>query len=172
MARRIPLAWSQGEGALETTFEAMAGAWDRERRNELFNHIVESVFPGREKEDMWEYVDRTSDTRDNVTFYQLNVKIHDGPSKWFRNLRLLQLRIKLGLDGMLYIKREWGSCPIGELVAKMNALRAIVGNDRMQEHRIPMMRRPVAQRDFPNLSNFRAEALHRSGVRLRLARGQ
>ena len=49
---------------------------------------------------------------------------------------------------------------IGELTAKMDALRSIVGDIKMKQHKLPTLKRKAAVRDFPpNIGNIRIESL-------------
>ena len=94
------------------------------------------------------------------------MKIQDPPGLWFRNLKLLQIRYTLGLDCFLMLKLTTGNTPIGEIVAKIQALEQVVGKDQVNKYRIPQMRKPSAVRDFPSFANLRAVEMHQRAIRL------
>lgn len=130
MTLRPLSAWDINEGdPIETTFKAMAVQWPREQRQELYNNISNATFPRESLDGMWVEWDQTAKTCQGVPFYQLFVKIQDPPGLWFCNLKLLQTRYTMGLDCFLTLKLKAENTPIGELVAKIQALEQVVGKD-------------------------------------------
>ena len=92
MVRRVASEWAPPEGELVlTAFDVMASYWPRERRQDVYDYIANTIFPIGQTSKLWKDTDRTSDTRDNVTFYQLDVRIQDKPCVWFKNLKMLQI---------------------------------------------------------------------------------
>ena len=167
MTLRPIAAWDDNKGELiEIALKTMAVRWPREQRLELFNTISNATFPRGSLDGMWIERDRTAETRGGVPFHQLFVKIQDSPGTWFRNLKLLQIRYALGLDCFLTLKHRPGNTPIGEVVAKIQALEQVVGKDQINKHRIPPMRKASAIRDFPSFVNLRAVEMHQRGMRL------
>ena len=170
MTPRVQGKWHEEEaGILDPTFEAIAVNWSREKKEELLQTIGQAFFPKRDKELMWRCLDRTKDTKDNVPFYQVFIRHHASPSAWFKNLRLLQLRVKLQLEATYYMRNELGVCLISEVVNKLDALRAIIGDAKLNEHKTPELKKPSARRDYPSIQSIRADSLHRAKIRARAA---
>ena len=167
------------EELLQVAFRIMSTRWSRSQRQELFDFIVQAIFPGDERSRLWMQVDATARTRDGVPFHQLTVRMYDEPVVWYRNLRLLQIREYLGLDCMLYITLGYGCLIVGVVLNRLLAIRSVVGDARIAYIRPPVMRRfnalmnPlrsrfVTQQDYPSPSHVRSQAMrHRSTQNLR-----
>ena len=68
-------------------FNIMATIWPREKRQELYNHIITKAFS--DSDDHWHARDLTLFTKDNQPCHTLHVCIQDAPSPWFCNLKML-----------------------------------------------------------------------------------
>ena len=169
MVRRPTTQWNGQEGELATlAFNVMATHWSRDKRQDLFDFISCAVFPQDQGNKLWRYTNRTAETREKEPFHQLEITIQDGPADWFRNLKLLQISKTLGLDCLLQVQCKVGRLMIGELTAKMDALRSIIGDIKMKQHGTPTLKRKTAVRDFPlNIGNIRVESLRARGLQNR-----
>ena len=95
------------------------------------------------------------------------IRLYDEPSVWFCNLRILQVRVKLRLDDSYHVARGLGNSHLSEFAAKIEAIRAIVGTERLMDCSVPELVRQPTRRDFPNLANERAMSLCSAGLRAR-----
>ena len=165
MALCIKSDWVGPDGELAlAAIKVMATHWPREKRQDMFDYVASAAFPLGEESELWKYTNRTSETKDGVPFHQLDARIHDKPCIWFRNLRMLQVWEVLGLDCLIQINHRAGKIVLGELVAKIEAISKVIGNDKAKQFKTPALKRKVANRDFPNL---RAEGLRERGLRAR-----
>ena len=168
MVHRVASEWAPPEGKLFlTAFDVMASYWPRERRQDVYDYIANTIFPIRQTSKLWKDTDRTSDTRDNVTFHQLDVRIQDKPCVWFKNLKMLQIREALGLDCHIQVNHRAGKIVLGELIAKTEAISHVIGEAKAKQCKTPVFKRKGAVRDFPNI---RAEGLRERGLRARAHR--
>ena len=77
--------------------ERLALQASRAEREQFFNEVANGFFSEDTQRYQWPVIDRTCETKHGEPFHQLLIRILDGPNYWFLNLRLLQLRIRLGL---------------------------------------------------------------------------
>ena len=85
-------------------------------------------------------------------------------TEWFCNLWLLQIKSKLRLFDTYYVEEEFGPFVVADIVAKVDALRAIVENVGLRQHNPPLLRKPSARRVFPNMTGLRVDAFCRNGL--------
>ena len=147
--------------------ERLALQASRTEREQFYNEVANGFFPGDAQGHRWPVVDRTCETKHGEPFHQLLIRIHDGPNYWFRNLRLLQLRIGLGLIDAYYFDFEKGTCPFSEVMSKIQAIKSIVGEEQLRNPCIPEMRLPFFQHTRPIHSNVAADAIRNRGLRAR-----
>ena len=145
----------------------MALQASRLEREQFFNQVANGIFPEDAQRRQWPIVDRTRETKHGESFHQLLIRIHDGPNYWFRNLRLLQLRIRLGLIDTYYLDSEMRTCPFSEVIAKIQAIETIVGENQLRNQRIPEMKVPPIQRTHPTHPNVAADAIRNRGLQAR-----
>ena len=124
-------------------------------------------FPEDAQRHQWPIVDRTCETKHGEPFHQLFIRILDGPNYWFRNLRLLQLRIRLGLIDTYYLSFEMGTCPLSVILAKIRAIESIVGEEQLRNPRIPEMKVPPNRCTCPIHLNVATDAIRNRGLRAR-----
>ena len=171
MAPRVPKAWHFEEfDILDLVFDHLAKQASRSAKEELYRSIAQAIFPGIEERQIWATCDRTNDTIGNRPFHQFFIRIHDRPNEWFKNLRLLQLRMKLGLHDTYYFRSELGSSPVSEVFSKLKVLCSIVGEDRLKSHYFPQMKRSSALRHFPTFPTVAASAYRARAIRGRARR--
>ena len=166
MVRR-PISQRNGpKGELASlAFGVMATHWSRDKRQDLFDFISCAVYSQDQESKLWHYTKQMAKTKEKEPFHQLEITIQDGPADWFQNLKLLQIRETLGLDCLLQVQCKVGRLMIGELTAKMDALCSIVGNAKMKRHKLPMLKRKAAVRDFPpKIGNIRIDSLCAQGL--------
>lgn len=148
---------------IQLAFSIMAIIWPRPKRQELYDLIIDRAFSDSNRQ--WPCADLSSRTKGKQPCHILQVQTQDAPAPWFRNLKALQLRHALGLDCILEHRSLDGYMVMGELYAKMNALTSVVGETAMKRHKIPLLKRKVAIRTFPDFPKRRLFVLHRSGLR-------
>ena len=86
------------------------------------------------------------------------------PDAWFKNLRLLQVRVKLNLITSLWLSLSNPvSCVSGEIVAKIKALEGIVGKRMVENHKVPTMKKPRIRVKY-NLANIAIESSRNRGL--------
>ena len=73
----------------------------------------------------------------------------------------------MGLNDSYCVARELGSSQLGEFAAKIEAIQAIVGTERLMDCTVPELVRRATRQDFPNLKNERALSLCGAGLRAR-----
>ena len=78
-----------------------------------------------------------------------------------------ELRVKLRLDDSYHVARGLWNRQLGEFATNIEAIRAIVGTERLMDCSIPQLIRQPTRRDFPNLANERAMSLRSAGLRAR-----
>lgn len=166
MNARISSHWQlDEEELLNTAFATLAVTWPRTQREDLAQLIADSLFPTGDQCTPWEIVDLSSTTKDNVSNFKMFIRLHDSPSAWFQNLRILQVRVKLGLDDAYGVAQEMDHSRIGTLAAKLEAVQAIIGTQKLMDCSTPTLKRKSTTRDFPNISNVRALSLREVGLR-------
>ena len=144
--------------------ERLALQASRPEREQFYNEVANGFFPGDAQRHQWSMVDQTCETKHGEPFHQLLIRIHDDPNYWFCNLRLLQLRIRLGLIDTYYLDSEMGTCSFSEVLAKIQAIGSIVGEEQLRNPRIPEMKVPSIQRTRPIHPNVAADAIRNRGL--------
>ena len=81
----------------------------RTEKEQFSNTVANGFFLGDAQRYQWPIVDRTCETKHGEHFHQLFIWIHDDPNYWFCNLRLLQLRVRLGLIDTYYLDSKMGT---------------------------------------------------------------
>ena len=85
---------------------------------DIYDYIASAVFPLGKTSKLWKYTNQTLETKDSVAFQQLDARIQDKPSVWFRNLKMLQIWKNLGIDCLIQINRRARKVFLGKLIAK------------------------------------------------------
>lgn len=128
--------------ALGLVFEHIGVTWSTVEREKILRTITQAAFPGVQVLRAWEGSDLTHVTSKNEPYYPVTVSLKSSPVDWFKNLRILQIRKKLGLVRSLRVTLDVSSCVIGEVYAKIKALEAVVGKEMVNDNYIPKMRKP------------------------------
>lgn len=156
MARPIPSVSSQcfGDGweVLNVVFGHLSQRAPRPEREILYQSIGVGILPGLRHRHLWTIDDRTSSTRTGEDFYQLYIHMGDRPNEWFRNLRMLQIRMKIGLIDTYYMDFNVHPIRMSEIICKINVIAGIVGWDRLTNLYVPPLRIPRTIREFPRMS--------------------
>ena len=144
MVRRVTSDWlAAGEHpAMELVFEHMGITWPIEEREKLLRTVSLATFPSSQRSQVWAGYDQSRSTVRNVFYYPITASLRDLPSVWFRNLRLLQVRKRLNLVTSMRVNLTEPSVLAGEVLAKTQALEAVVGRPMMHRASVPPMRRP------------------------------
>ena len=170
MAARTPSTWNvEDNDLLNAAFVAMAVNWPRTQREDLAQYLSDSLFAVGSRDTPWEIANQTSSTVDSVSYFKMFIRLYDESSVWFRNLRILQVRVKLRLDDSYHVARGLGNSQLGKFAAKIEAIRAIVETERLIDCSVPELVRQPTPRDFPNLANERAMS---AGLRARRNRAR
>ena len=168
MVARTPSTWNvEEDNLMNAAFAAMAVNWPRLQREDLAQFITDSLFPLEDGDTPWEIIDHTTNAKDGIPYFKIFIKLYDQLSVWFRNLRILQIRVKLGLNDSYCVAQGLGDSQLGAFAAKIEVVRAIVGTAKLVDCIVPELKRKDARRDFSNLSNVRALSLRGAGLRER-----
>ena len=130
---------------------AMAVNWPRTQREDLAQYLSDSLFLAGSRDTPWEIVNQTSSTVGSVPYFKMFIRLYNEPSVWFCNLQILQVRVKLRLDDSYHVARGLGNSQLGEFAAKIEAIRAIVGTERLMDCSVPELVRQPTRRDFQTL---------------------
>lgn len=174
MARPIPSVSSQcfGDGweVLNVVFGHLSQRALRSEREVLYQSIGEGILPDLRHRHLWTIVDRTSSTRTGEDFYLLYIHMGDRPSEWFRNLRMLQIRVKLGLIDTYCMDVNGHPIRMSEIICKIDVIAGIVGRDRLINLYVPPLRIPRTIREFPRMSVLQSNHPNRLRRMLGIAR--
>ncbi len=133
-------------------FENISRRYDRAQKEDFYAHISMAMFPGLMRRHQWNVIDRSRMTVARRDFIQLHICLTDSAALWFMNLRMLQIRVKLGLKDYYYLKPGFVNIRMCEVIHKIRVLTDIVGVDRLfNEHR-PQLRPVRTIRDFPRMA--------------------
>ena len=145
MVARAPSNWNvEEDNLLNGAFAAMAINWPTPQREDLVKFFLDLLFPASDRDTLWKVVYHTSNTIDGVPYSKMFIKLYDGLSVWFCNLRILQDRVKLGLIDSYCVACGLGISQLGEFVAKIEAIRVIVGTKRLMDSYLPeLIRHPT-----------------------------
>lgn len=103
---------------------------------------TQEIFPTDQAVHVWKGCDLTYFTVERKPYYLVTVSLKDPPGIWFKNLRLLQIRVKLGLVNSLRVTHDSSTYIIGEMYYKLRALRKVVGKEMITNSYVPRMRKP------------------------------
>lgn len=142
----------------DIVFNNIASRFNRQAKERFYSTIACAMFPGQMSDLMWVFADRTSETVGNQQLYQFHISLGNQPTIWFRNLRLLQLRIRLGLQDYYYLKSTPGLIIMAEVKAKLRALAQVVGYDRLYNNNPPP---PTLFRPLRHMARMRTRAIIR-----------
>ena len=131
MVRRVPkdLIAEGNHEALEHVLEHIGVTWPMKERERILQIATQAIFPMEQTNHAWGGADLTHITVAKEPYYPVTVALTDSPGVWFKNLRLLQIRKKLGLVRSLRVTLDLTSCVIGEVYTKLKTLEEIVGKD-------------------------------------------
>ncbi len=136
----------------DIVFENLSRRYTREQKENFYARISIAMFPGLSRRQQWEVIDRSHTTVARIDYFQVYVSITDSAALWFMNLRLLQIRVKLGLKDFYYLKQGFVNIRMSEVLQKLQVLGQIVGYDRLCDSNVPQFGRPSAVRDYPQMS--------------------
>lgn len=145
MVRRISNAWLAEEThpAIGIALEHMGTSWAVAEREKVFKTISYAFFPPNRRADAWPGYDQTHHTVKAKPYYPVIVPLGTSPDAWFKNLRLLQVRQRLNLITSLRLSMlNPPSCISGEVFARMDALKRVVGKNLAEAHKIPKTKKP------------------------------
>ena len=80
--------------------------------------------------------------------------------------------MKLRLNDSYYVAQGLGNSRLGEFAAKIEAIQAIVGIERLMDCFVPELVKHPTRQDFPNLANERAMSLCSVGLHARRNRAR
>ena len=150
MAPRVGMGlFKEHHEVFDIIFENLARRSTRAQKETFYASISVAMFPGLMRRHQWEIVDRTSLALARREFYQVHISITENATLWFMNLRMLQIRVKLGLIDYYYQKPGFATIRIFEVMCKFRALAQIVGEERLFNHYRPPLRLPRVIRTFP-----------------------
>ena len=135
----------------DIVFENIARRYTRAQAEDFYCHISRAMFPGMMRQQQWNIVDKSSATLARTDFIQLFICLTDNPTLWFMNLRMLQIRVKLGLRDYYYLKPGFVNIRMSEVIYKLRVLTGIVGEERLFNNYRPRLR-SSAIRDFPRMA--------------------
>ena len=128
--------------ALVHVLDHVGVTWPLMERERIFQIATQAIFPTEQAASVWKGCDLTYFSVEKKPYYLVTVSLRDSPGIWFKNLRLLQIRMKLGLVNSLRVTLEYSSCIIGEVYFKLKALEEVVGKEMMTDNYTPKMRKP------------------------------
>ena len=130
MAKCISNAWLN-EGthlAIDITFEQIGTNWPLAKKKRIFWMISCAILPPICWGNEWEGKDQTNYTVETQFYYLINIPLEIHYNVWFKNLHLLQIYMKLKLITLLCLSMlNLPSCILGEIFAKMEATKGIMG---------------------------------------------
>ena len=99
MVRKVTKRWvsSKDQKTMELTFQHIGTKWSLEEREKVLRTISYAFFPPNRRNDVWSGYDQTHQTVNNEPYYPITVSLNQTLNRWFKNLRLLQVRQKLNL---------------------------------------------------------------------------
>ena len=166
MTKRATCGWLADDThpAIDVVFQHIGRTWPIEKREGLCSTISQAVFPSICQNDVWKGGNYTLSTVGNQFDYPVTVAIGATPNIWFKNLRLLQVRLKLCLINSLRISMlEPPACASGQIVAKMDVLKNIVEKELIEDHKTPPMKKPRMRVKYPS-ANIAAESFRYCGL--------
>ena len=146
---------------MELVFEHIGSTWPIEERERLLRVASLAIFPPSQRSDVWRGYDQSRSTVQNVFYYPITASLRDSPSVWFRNLRLIQIRKRLNLITSMRVNLTEPSLLAGEVLAKTQALEAVVGKPMMHRASVPPMQKPCMS---TLMSCVRATTLRNAGI--------
>lgn len=144
MIRRVSknLVAGESHNALEYVLEHIGVTWPIMEREQLYQSVVQAMFPEDHVLYVWEGVNLTPNTVGGEPYYPDTVSLKDPPGIWFRNLRLLQICKKLDLVGTIRVTLNLASCVVGEVYFKLKALKKVIGKEMIPSNYVSRMKKP------------------------------
>ena len=153
--------------AIDIAFQHIGSSWSVEKREEILNTISHAIFPPNHRADAWGGYNQTIFANDGQFYYPITVPLGTYPNAWFKNLRILQIRVKLKLISSLRVSLlSQPSCISREVLAKLNALKDAIGKEIIENHKIPKMKKHI-MRTNRNIANIAAESSRARGLAAR-----
>ena len=170
MVKRVPhsLLADRTHPALNITIQHMGATWSVANMEPFLKTVSDALFPSEQWIHMWGGCNLTDCTLEKKWYYPITITLEAGPNMWFKNLRLLQLRHKLGL--LSHLRLSMPSTPSGQLFVKMDTLKTIVGDVIMKKHETPKLRKIAMMTTQPH-TTFAAESSRSRGLAARERRG-
>ena len=128
--------------ALVHVLEHVGVTWPLMERERILQIATQAIFPTEQATSVWKGCDLAYFSYEKKPYYIVTVSLRDSPRIWFKNLRLLQIWMKLGLVNSLRVTLEYSSCIIAEDYSKLKALEGVVGKEMMTDTYTPKMRKP------------------------------
>ena len=128
--------------ALAHVLDHVGVTWPLMERERILQIATQAIFPADQASSVWKGCNLAYFSVDKKPYYLVTISLRDSPGLWFKNLRLLQIRMKLGLVNSLRVTLEYSSCIIGEVYFKLKALEDVVGKEMMTDTYTPKMRKP------------------------------
>ena len=129
--------------AIDVALQYLGEKWLLERRESIFKPILRAIFPPDRWANAWGGYEQTIFAVKTPFYYPVTVPLGAPPDMWFKNLRLLQIHMKLCLITSLQLSMlDPPSCVVGQIVAKIEALKGALGKHIVEEHRLPKFKRP------------------------------
>lgn len=172
MARRVSrsLLANGTHRAIGHVLDHIGTTWPIEEREEVLSIVMRAMFPPCTRADVWRGYDQTFRTVGQEFYYPIPINLEASPSSWFKNLRLLQLRVKLNLVQSLRISINSCSLISGEVIVKLKGLEQAVGKEIMERHRVPRFLKPRMMTTRNRIANERAQGLREAGLLARARR--
>ena len=82
---------------IDVALQYIGAKWLQEKRESIFRPILRAIFPPNRQANAWGGYDQTFYTVKEPFHYPVTVPLGAPPDVWFKNLRLLQIRMKLRL---------------------------------------------------------------------------
>ena len=129
--------------SVDIALQYIGATWPLEKRESIFKPILRAIFPPNYWANTWGGYDQTLCTIRAPFYYPVTVPLGAPLDVWFKNLHLFQIRMKLCLITSLWLSMlDPLSCIVGQIVAKIEALKGALGKHIVEEHRLPKFKRP------------------------------
>ncbi len=138
---------------LEIVFENISSRqYTRTQKESFCAHVSIAMFPGLMRRHQWEVFNRSNITAPREELFPMYISLGDSATYWFMNLRLLQIRIRLGLRDYYYLQLGFVTIRMSEVMCKLNVLARLIGQERLFCNYRPRLRPVRVVRDYPRMA--------------------